>query len=362
MKKYAILFLSLIMIFCFVGCKSSNNPKLSSTETVTDNMGDINETTSGETIILTPDTTEIETTEELKAVITENPFNIKFNHTDDERILYYTAPISGVYRFDMSTNDVTCDYNLKIYDSVNEKICDDNYSCYSHGKTLILNKDEIYKIVLTQVDGLPTATISIGIPNEEKNISNNRVFGKLNYIDQEDNYVFHTELSGFYRFDFKTDNAECNYKVILKNEIKEELFNINYNTYSHGKGIYLNEDEDYKLQIKQDEGMPQYEILISVPLPPTKVNKSFSGSITFVDQQNIYYFTPDEGGLYNISILFSNKDSTCKLTLKDNTNLKLFSTTNESSKEVQLEKEKQYKFIIDYNDSLLDYYVSIEKI
>lgn len=153
----------------------------SSTETVTE---DTTETTFGETIIISPETTEIETTEEIKDIITENPFNVKFNHTDDEHILYYTATISGVYRFDMSTDDVTCDYNLKIYDSINDKICDDNYSCYLHGKTLTLNKDETYKIILTQVEGLPTATITIGIPNEEKNIKNNTVSGKINYIGQ----------------------------------------------------------------------------------------------------------------------------------------------------------------------------------
>ncbi|WP_294905619.1 hypothetical protein [uncultured Eubacterium sp.] len=359
MKKYGILFLTLIVVFSFVSCNSNDYTQTSSNETMTENT---TEATSSETMLIISEPAEVETTEEIKDIITENPFNVKFDHTDDEYIFYYTAPISGVYRFDMSTDDATCDYNLKIYDSIKNEICNDDYSCYLHGRTLTLNKDETYKIVLTQLEGFPTAIITIGIPNEEKNISNHTVSGKINYIGQEDNYIFHTELSGFYRFDFKTDNSDYNYNVTLKNEINEELFCLDYNVNSHGKGIYLNENEEYKLQVKQEEGTPQYDILISVPLPPTNVSKSFSGSITFIDQQNIYYFTPNESGLYNISILFGNEDGSCKLTLKDNTNLELFSTTYESPKEVELDKDMQYKFIVDYNNLLLDYDVIIEKV
>lgn len=359
MKKFIILFLTFIIVFSFIGCNNSNNTKKSSDETAIEDITDI-ELTKDITIV--PENTKFETTEEIENVITENPFSVKFNYKDDEYIFYYTALVSGVYRFDMSTDDVTCDYSLKIYDSIKNMICDEEYSCYLHGKTLTLNKGKTYKIVLSQREGLPTATITIGIPKEEKSINNNCVSGKINYIGQEDNYVFHTELSGFYRFDFKTNNSDYNYKVILKNKIKEEIFITDYNTYSHGKGIYLDGNEDYNLQVIQEEGVPQYDILISVPLPPTNVSGSFSGSITFIDQQNIYYFTPNRSGLYNISILFSNKEGSCKLTLKNNTNYKLFSITDESYREVQLEKGKQYTFIVEYDNLLLDYDVIIENI
>lgn len=355
MKKIEVIFLIFIIVVSFIGCNHSDYEQNTNTESVSE------DTTLNDTISIAPETTEIETTEELKDVITENPFSVKFNHIDDEHIIYYTAPVSGIYRFDMSTDDATCDYNLKIYDSIKDLMCDENYSCYLHGKTLTLNKDETYKIVLAQIEGFPTAAITIGIPNEEKNISNNKASGKINYIDQEDTYVFHTELSGIYRFDFKTDNSDYNYNVLLKNSINEEIFDLDYNTYSHGKGVYLNENEDYKLQIIQQQGTPQYDILISAPLPPTNVSKSFSGNITFVDQQNIYYFIPKKSGLYNISIIFSDKEAACKLTLKNNENTELFSTTCESPEEVQLTKGTQYKFIVEYNNSLLDYNVVIKK-
>ncbi len=360
MKKIYILILLLIALLSLWGCRNNSHQSDEDTTTAL-----INEKTEDyvfhETLVINPDNPQTEAiTTEPYDIIEENPFVVSFRYVDEEYIFYYTAPISGIYRFDMATTDVTCDYNLRIYDSINNKLCDENYSCYTNGASLGFKKDETYKIILSQKDGLPTATVTIGIPNETVYLEDNFIYGKINYIDQENIYIFHTNLSGYYRFDFKTNNVDYNYTVYLIDEINQELFREDYSTYSNGKSIYLDGNEDYTIIIKYKDGKPKYNIIISEPIPPTYVNSSFSGSVSFIGQQNIYYFTPQEDGTYNISISFSNVEGSCELIMKDSTNYKLFSTSNNYPVEVELNKEIQYMFIVNQKNEFLDYSVSIE--
>lgn len=363
MRKILLFLIMVLIITALTGCNdtSTNNDVTSQDTSVSENTTE--EQTTNDIIIVEPDADEETTSaENVTEIIEENPFSYKFQFIDDEKTFFYVAPISGIYRFDMITDNVETNYKLKVYDSINQEIIDTEYNTYQHGETKELKKDETYRIVLSQYEGFPKATIKIGIPNETKIITGNNISGKLTYIGQEDNYTYKTNVSGYYRFDFSITNVKCDYSFILKDEINDTLIDTKYSTYTNGANKYLESGKEYTIKVIQNEGYVDYGIKIIEPQKPQKVNKSFSGEISFIGQENIYYFTPKSTGTYNIYISFGNKKGDCNLLLRDEKNQELITTSSEYPNKVELKKGKKYTFVVSYDNLLMDYDVIIELI
>jgi hypothetical protein len=361
MKKALLTIILLLITIAFTAC---NNTSDVYNDGATNNETIISETSATEeTLVVQPDNDEETTTDvNLDEIIKDNPFSYKFQFIDDEKTLFYIAPISGIYRFDMSTDNVETNYKLKVYDSINQEIINIEYDNYQHGITTELVEEEMYRIVLSQDEGFPTATIKIGIPNETKAVSGNIISGTLNYIDQEDNYTFTPSVSGYYRFNFDTTNVKCDYSFILKDEINETLIDSEYSTYTNGANTFLEAEKEYSIKVIQDEGYVDYNIGIMEPQLPKIISNSFSDKITFIGQENIYYFTPKTNGTYNIYISFGDKQGCCKLVMRDEKNQELISTSSEYPKEVELIKGEKYTFVVSYDNMCMGYDVIIEKL
>lgn len=362
MKKIYCVIVVLLILFTMVGCdnNTSNKPYFEPTEeTVSEET-----TEKGTTIKLTPPTETVkeETTNKITE-ITDNPFEFTFEHIGEEFPYSFTAEITGVYRFDFGTYDSECDYRVKLTDKKNKVIFETCYSTYENGISRTLTKGETYKLVVTQHEGFTTGKITIGIPNEEMNVESNEINGQFTYTDQENIYNYHSNLEGVYRFDFLTNDVICDYKVKLINNINYTEFDTCYSTYYNGKTATLEANTDYRIIITQTSGLPKYEIKIHEPLPIENVNGTFSGEISFIDQKNIYEFTPKESGDYKVNLNFGDKECYCSLTLKNDINSKLLSSvSSERVCIVKLEKGKKYKFVIEYGNGFLKYDVNIEKV
>lgn len=313
------------------------------------------------TIVLNSESDIITTQQEdVTEIISENPFHYTFRFIDDEKILFFDAPIDGLYRFDMDTNDVKTNYKLKVIDPINRTIINTEYSTFQHGKTERLCQGIKYKIILSQDEGLPEATIRIGIPNEIKRVEDNTINGTLKYIGQEDTFLFCPYFSGIYRFNFDTTNVKCNYRFLLVDGINNSLITTEYQTYTNGAHKYLEAGKEYTITVAQNDGFVDYRIDIFEPQLPLNVSESFSGEICFIGQENVYYYIPPCTGTYKIGMSFGNKNGKCHLLLKDDRNQELISTSYEQPREVELEAEKQYTFVLSYGNSFMNYGVQIE--
>ena len=361
MRYLHILLAVLLIMFLFVGCGNSTDGPISETSSTNTISGTtIKEETQQSTIIIVPTTDNTTTQEDATEIINENPFSYKFSHIDDEKTYFYSAPISGMYRFDMGTDNADTNYRLSVYDSINTEIINTDYDTYQHGITHELIKDEIYKIVLSQADGLPKATIKIGIPNKIKNVKGDAFKGKLAYIGQEERFKYIPKITGNYRFDFSTTDVNCNYKFVLKDDINNLIIDTDFNTYTNGVNQYLEADKEYAIKVIQDKGFVDYRIEIHEPREPEYVSGSFSGSVNFIGQNNTYYFTPNTSGKYKIYFSFGDKKGSCKISLFDEKNKEYFTETSEYPNEVDLEEGNTYTLVVSYNDLLMNYDVIIE--
>lgn len=353
MRKAIILIMLLIVVFS--GC-SNQPPVIENTTSTTEN------TTKPPTVkpIPEPESEPEDITE--PPPIDENPFTVKLSYPNQCKNLYYKPKVSGIYRFDMSIDDVNKNYSIEIINSKKLSIRECSYSSYSnHGFTEYLNKDEEYTVKITQKEGDPECTITIGIPKEIQEIKNNHTSGKLEYIDQLDRYTFKSGIAGKYRFAFSTSDVNCKYKIRLYDEINEQQFSVYDSSYYRGRTIYLDANSEYKLEVEQDEGFVDYEINIFEPQAPIDVSDSFEGNIHFIEQENTYYYTPAQSGDYDISINYNDVEKHCSLKMVDSINQQIVSlSSNGYVRTVTLNAGETYTIVVEHNNGFVNYKVNIE--
>ncbi len=122
-------------------------------------------------------------------------------------------------------------------------------------------KTDTEKITEEPATDLPVTT-TVKIPTI---ITNNTFSRKFTYADETFNLVFIAPTGGKYRFDFKTDNVDCDYRVILKDFENNIVFKSQYNTYGNGHTCELEKDKRYELILEQSDGFPTATVKIGVP-------------------------------------------------------------------------------------------------
>lgn len=100
---------------------------------------------------------------------------------------------------------------------------------------------------------------------EEPTITGNSFSKKLSYDDESYTVNFNAPTNGTYRFDYETNDVNCNYKVVLMDSKKEIIFKSEYSTYGNGDTCTLTKNEKYTLTVEQLEGFPVATIKIGVP-------------------------------------------------------------------------------------------------
>ena len=117
----------------------------------------------------------------------------------------------------------------------------------------------------------------------------------------------------------------------------------------------LQKGKKYEIQIGQNTGFAKYAIQIHIPNKVYTINNNvISGSISYIDQQNVYYYTPKRTGTYGFSFGINNAENSYRISLFDSKNEVIFDTySSNECKEVELKalliwpsKEKEEPVII----------------
>ncbi len=291
--------------------------------------------------------------------IKNQSINDKITYTNQENEYKYTAPKSGIYRFDFDINDVNNDYIFYIYDAKNEELIRKHFS--DEGGTLELSSGEVYKIKIVQNEGMPEYSIKINEPNEPKPVQDNIINGNINFIDQNDIYNFVPTRTGIYRFDFDIDDVNKSYAFLMFDSKRTEIAR----TYSSddGKTIELQEGENYEIQIKQNTDFAAYAINIHTPNKAETINSGTAkGNINFTDQQNIYYFTADKSAAYNFNFISNNVDNRFRISMYDSKNREIIDMygSNEE-RNIELKKNQKYTLYITYSQGFGKYRIKINR-
>lgn len=92
-------------------------------------------------------------------------------------------------------------------------------------------------------------------------------------------------------------------------------------------------------------------------------NNVISGSISYIDQQNVYYYTPKRTGTYGFSFGINNAENSYRISLFDSKNEVIFDTySSNECKEVELKKNQKYRLHVNYSRGFEKYKISIKQI
>ena len=284
----------------------------------------------------------------------------EISYINQEKEYTYTAVQTGKYRFDFDIDDETKEYDFYLFDSKNKQLLYKEY--LDEGGTQELIKGNTYKIKVVQKSGFPKYKIKIGIPKEIKAITGDIIEGKIEYTDQNDVYTYIAPRTGKYRFDFDIDNVDNEYDFKISNNKGREIATTCYS--NDGQTVELEKGEKYEIQVGQNTGVASYSVQIHVPNKIFNVtNDVISGNMTFIDQQDVYYYIAKKTGTYCFTFDTNNVDNNYKISVYSSKHESMFETYSDNEyKEVTLKRSQKYKIYVTYSQGFEKYKILIKYI
>lgn len=283
----------------------------------------------------------------------ENIIKDSITFKDQQNVYTFTASVSGRYRVDCLDRTDGYNLNIEIYNSNNERVFNE-----TNGGYLNMSEGVVYTIYVKYSTGLCNYSIKISVPNEVKEISGEtkQVSDKFDFANQINVYTYTAPISGKYRF-------ECNNRTNGYN-VKLRIYDANENRIvneTNNGTVSLDKDVKYRIEIEYDTDLCSYDLVIGVPkdFKIITAGKAVSDSISYVDEENRYNFTPSSSGEYNITANNRTNDYNVRIEIYDANNQRVFSEINEGK--VTLTAKTLYAIYVRYVDNLCDYNFSISK-
>lgn len=226
---------------------------------------------------------------------------------DQRNVYYFTAPITGRYRFDMSEIYSGTDVELYIFDALGDTVASDTYCTNGEGITVKdLQAGAIYEIQVRQVSGFSGYKLNIGYQKGAVDITDYTIVNdSVEYTDQRNVYTFTVPIDGRYRFEVSGMSGGTDVELYMFNHLDETVASDTYCT--NGEGITVKDlkaGEIYQLQIRQDSGFSYYTLSIGKQKETVDISDktSVSDSVEYIDQRNVYSYTAKANGDVTITV------------------------------------------------------------
>lgn len=176
-------------------------------------------------------------------------------YTDQKNVYMLTAPVSGRYRLGISDTNANNKFKIMGWDHLDYEILD----TYESGSYVDLKQGETYEFQVRHYSGFGDYTLNISYQKDTTDISEYEiVYDSITFESQVNNYIFVPNESRCYTFLLSDYNADCKYRIIIRDELENELAD----TYD-GEGTNVFETgKEYSIMICQYSGYSDYTLNI----------------------------------------------------------------------------------------------------
>lgn len=162
-------------------------------------------------------------------------------------------------------------------------------------------------------DILPISTISKTVDNIVDQtlaidpIELNYLEGNISTDEQIDTYQFIPSINGRYRFEAIDMLSGVKINIVVLNQAGDRVDGSSYGI-ENGDGLTIDNmvaNETYTIQIKQYSSYSSYKILVGTQKNTVNIENNVTqvtDSIQYIDQKNIYQFTPPLNGRYRFEL------------------------------------------------------------
>ncbi|MDR1135427.1 MAG: hypothetical protein LBL49_04510 [Clostridiales Family XIII bacterium] len=212
----------------------------------------------------------------------------------------FVASNSGYYRVEVTGMPEGMNIYLNLYNAGRRSL--DSGTYYNNeGFSEYLTAGESYLLHVQHNNGLPSYQVNIGCQTATQNISGFSEVNDLMMFTQQMNiYEFTAAATGRHRFEMTSMPEGMRVYMSLFNAGGQS---IESGAYANGGGfnVDLMEGQTYKLQIQQNNGLPEYKLFIGFAKPTQDISNynTVYDSIQFSGQQNNFTFSPNSSGKYD---------------------------------------------------------------
>ncbi len=362
-KKIIYLIISIMLILFLSSCSSdSSSGSLNCNDTST-NLNSNETSHNDDTIygeIINDDFITTETTTEVSLTpITDNPFVESFQSEKQRIERIYTAPETGVYRFDFTLDNANSAISIYIENEQKTLIKNDNNIMNNEGFNVTLEKGHEYHITLKAVSGCPELTMTIGIPHHTITLFNNNYNDKISYTGQQNTYEYTAPRDGIYRFDVVPSYVtfHCRLKITAPDK------SILKNTYLEGRDgvtVSLKANTCYSISLTQETDFSAYSINIGIPdetrIAPQRI---IIETIDYTDDVDKYILYVPTTGKYKFIFDISDVTKRYEYEIYDEKNKRISYDSNVTQEThiITLEAGKQYELHVLQNYGLCEYQI-----
>jgi len=227
------------------------------------------------------------------------------NSSDQTDTYSLEAPVTGYYRFDVS--DMVSGFNVKIYiyNSMGAKVGGGSGIGNDGGVTCELIQGESYTVNVISYLKTGSYTLTIGQQKENIDISAKEIIcDSIEYIGQQNEYVFIPSIDGTYRFDFSDVVSGFSVKCYVYDSLGYKVGGSSGLGNGDGVTIGLTSNEIYTIKVIQYSNKGSYTLTIGKQQATQDLTEknAVSGKITYRDQKNNYIYTPSSTEEYILSL------------------------------------------------------------
>ena len=286
-------------------------------------------------------------------------------YTDQENDYVFVPDMNGRYRFEFSNVPDGTDLRLGLYNSGWERLETNSDMDTGDGRTWNLEKGCTYYIRVSQYENVGSYTLNIGRKKELVDISSlTAVTDKIQYTDQENDYMYTPQLQGAHRFEFSDVPDGTDLRLSLYNAGWERLETNSDMDSGDGKTWYLETGRTYYIRVSQYENVGQYTLNIGRKkevVDITYINK-LSDSMQYTEQQNDYLFIPNTDKNYTFSVKNMPEEMEVRISFYNSGWERMTYSTieNGESWSADLEKGKTYYIQVSQYQALGDYILEVQ--
>lgn len=227
---------------------------------------------------------------------------------DQKNVYTFTAPITGRYHFELSEYMNGVGFRMMMWDKLENSVMDS----WGESATVDLEAGETYDFQIRQDEDFGSYILSIGFQKETIDITGvTVVYDSIEYTDQRNVYTFTAPATGRYHFELSEYKSGVGFRMLMWDRLDNNIMD----SWGESASVDLDAGETYSFQIRQDEGFHSYKLSIGSQKEPVDITgyDIITDSVTFEDQKNIYYFTPNETGKY--TFVLTDHDASCSFRL-----------------------------------------------